>query len=178
MNDQSVALRSTRPGSDEAAEYYAGYISQVPDGDVLATLQDGLERLPDLLGRLSEERSLHRYAEGKWSAREVLAHINDCERLFAFRAFWFARGFDSPLPGFDQEVANQFAAADGRSWGSHVAEFRDIRTATLDLLGTLPSSAWMRRGVASEVPFTVRALAWIMAGHAAHHVRVLQERYA
>jgi hypothetical protein len=126
---------------------------------------------------MSEERSLHRYAPDKWSIRQVLSHINDTERAFTFRALWFARGFDEPLASFDQNVAIAAAGADERSWTSHVDEWRTIRAATLTLFRHLPADAWLRRGVASGNPFTVRALAYITAGHVTHHLRILKERY-
>jgi hypothetical protein len=97
--------------------------------------------------------------------------------LFVFRALWFARGFDSPLPSFDQDVAVSTAGSDDRSWRSHVEEFRTIRNATVSFFQNLPADAWMRRGVASGNPFTVRALAYISAGHVSHHVKILRERY-
>jgi hypothetical protein len=107
----------------------------------------------------------------------VLSHINDTERLFVFRAFWFARGFDAPLPSFDQDGAVASAGADERSWRSHIEEFRAVRSATSAFFSNLPAEGWSRRGIASGNPFTVRALAFITAGHLAHHVRILRERY-
>jgi hypothetical protein len=103
--------------------------------------------------------------------------VNDAERVFVFRALWFARGFDSPLPSFDQNVAVSTAYSDERSWQSHVDEFRAIRAATLAFFENLPDDAWMRRGVASGNAVTVRALAYIVAGHVAHHMKILHERY-
>ncbi len=106
-----------------------------------------------------------------------MCHVNDTERLFAFRAFWFARGLDSSLPSFDQDAAVPLAGADARSWASHIEEFQAVRGATLTLFRGLPDDAWARRGIASGNPFTVRALAYICAGHVAHHVGVLKDRY-
>jgi hypothetical protein len=126
---------------------------------------------------MTEDQSQVRYASDKWSIRQVLSHINDTERLFVFRALWFARALDEPLPSFDQNVAIASAGADERSWRSHVDEFRAIRTATLSFFRHLPAEAWMRRGTASGNPFTVRALAYITAGHVTHHSRILRERY-
>ena len=103
--------------------------------------------------------------------------LNDTERLFIFRAFWFARGFDSPLPSFDQNIAAAAAAADERSWKSHLDEFRSVRGATLAFFRNLPADAWARSGIASGNPFTVRALAYIAAGHNTHHVSILRSRY-
>lgn len=168
---------NTRPDRGEAVEYYFTYIDQVPEGDVCDILESQLPETLSLLRGISEEKSAFRYAPGKWSVREVLSHVNDAERLFVFRAFWFARGFDSPLPSFDQDAAIFAAGADERVWSSHVQEFAAIRAATVAFFRDLPAEAWMRRGIASDNPFTVRALAYITAGHAIHHARILRERY-
>jgi hypothetical protein len=165
------------PDRSEAAEYYFTYIDQVPQGDILRILEDQFAEVTDYLQGISEERSLHRYAPDKWSIREVLSHVNDTERLFVFRAFWFARGFDTPLPSFDQNVAIAAAAANDRSWASHIAEFRTVRWATRTLFQNLPAEAWSRRGIASNNPFTVRALAYMCAGHVIHHMKIVRERY-
>jgi hypothetical protein len=161
----------------EAAEYYFTYIDQVPDGDIVEILRTQEAEMLELLRGIPEARSLHRYAAGKWTIREVASHVNDCERMFTFRAMWFARGFDSALPSFDQDVAIAGAAADARPLSSHIDEFRAVRAATLALFAEMPHEAWTRRGVASGNPFTVRALAHITAGHVAHHARLLRERY-
>ena len=167
----------TRPVRSEAEEYYFTYIDQVAGTDVCATLEtQGAESLA-VLREISEERSRHRYAPGKWSIREVLSHINDVERLFVSRAFWFARGFDSPLPSFDQNVAVAASGANERGWMTHIEEFESIRAATLTFFRNLPPEAWSRRGIASGNPFTVRAAAFIVAGHEAHHVGILRDRY-
>ncbi len=161
----------------EAAEYFFTYINQVPEGDIGRILETQEREAVQLLSGISEERSLHRYAPGKWTIREVVSHINDTERMFTFRALWFARGFDSELPSFEQDVAIRTAGANDRRYRGHVDEFRAIRAATLALFGNLPPDAWTRRGIASGNPFTVRALAHITAGHVAHHMRLLRERY-
>lgn len=167
----------TVPDRTEATEYYFTYIDQVPPGDIVEILSRQGRETAALFELISEERSAHRYAPGKWSVRQVLAHLNDTERLFVFRAFWFARGFDSPLPSFDQNIAMAAAHADGRSWSNHVEEFRAIRAATVAFFDNLPPEAWDRRGIASGNPFSVRALAYMCAGHVTHHVRILRERY-
>ncbi len=166
-----------RPGPGDAAPYYFKYIELVPDGDILDTLDHQREGVARLFDRVNDEKSLHRYEPGKWSIREVLAHINDTERLFAFRAFWFARCHETPLPSFDQDKCAEGALADRRAWQEHVAEFSHLRASTIALFRGLPAEAWDRRGIASDNPFTVRALAWIAAGHVIHHVGVLEERY-
>ena len=165
------------PDRTEYAAYYSPYIDKVAGNDVLAVLEAQLGQTLPVLEHVSEERSLHRYAPDKWSIRQVMSHVNDTERLFAFRAFWFARGIEDPLPSFDQDAAVTIAGADERPWSSHDDEFKSIRAGTLTLFRNLPADAWMRRGVASGNPFTVRALAYICAGHVTHHVNVLQERY-
>lgn len=165
------------PEPNEAAPYYFKYIDRIQGDDAVGVLETQLdETLAFLLG-ISEETSLHRYAPEKWSIRQVLNHVSDTERVFLFRAFWFARGFDSPLPSFDEKVSAGAARADELSWARHVEEFRGARLATLTFFRNLPAEAWMRSGIASDNPFTVRAIAYIVAGHAAHHVAILQERY-
>ena len=166
-----------RPDRSEAAEYYFRYIDLVPDGDICTTLEAQLAEAMALFASLPQDRVDYRYAADKWTIREVLGHLNDTERLFAFRAFWFARGFESPLPSFDQGVAFTHAHAAERSWSSHVEEFRSLRTSTVLLFRNLSPDAWLRRGLASDNPFTVRALAYLGAGHVTHHLRILRERY-
>jgi hypothetical protein len=166
-----------RPDRSEAADYYHLYIDQVEGDDILAVLDAQAGATLAVLNGISEEHSLFRYADDKWTLRQVLSHINDTERLFVFRAFWFARGFDTPLPSFDQHVAVGTAAADDRPWRRHVDEFRDVRAATLSFFRNLPAEAWLRRGIASDNPFTVRALAYLAAGHLTHHMKIVRERY-
>jgi hypothetical protein len=166
-----------RPQPNEAAAYYANYISRVAGDDVVAVLAEQLEEFSAFLSQISEEQSLYRYAPGKWSRRELLGHVNDTERVFTFRALWFARSFAAPLPSFDQEIAVPAADSESITWAEHVAEFRAVRSATLSLFRNLPEAAWSRSGIASDSPVTVRALAYITAGHAAHHLAVLRERY-
>ncbi|HEY1251609.1 MAG TPA: DinB family protein [Thermoanaerobaculia bacterium] len=167
------------PARDESAAYYHRYIDRVIGAgpDVVRILEGQREETLEFLRGFSEEQSRFRYAPGKWSAREVLSHVNDCERLFVYRAMWFARGFESALPSFDQEVAAASAHADAIPWSRHVEEFRGIRLGTAAFFGNLPPEAWSRRGIASDNPFTVRALAYITAGHLVHHREILRERY-
>jgi hypothetical protein len=168
---------ATRPARDEAAAYYFKYIDVVPFGDICAILDAQCADTLAFLRSIPAQRAGHRYAEDKWSVSEVVAHVNDCERMFAFRAFWFARGFDSPLPSFDQDIAARHAGADDRPLNTHIGEFAAVRAATLELFSHLPADAWLRRGIASDNPFTVRALAYIAAGHVSHHLTILRERY-
>lgn len=168
---------TSAPERDEAAAYYFTYIDQVPPGDIRVVLEAQMPETLSLLESIGEDQSLYRYADDKWSMRQVVSHINDTERVFVFRALWFARSMDIPLPSFDQDVAIAGAAADARSWRSHVKEFRSIRNATVDFFQNLPEQAWSRRGIASENAFTVRALAYITAGHVAHHAAILRSKY-
>ncbi|OLB88678.1 MAG: DinB family protein [Acidobacteria bacterium] len=168
----------TRPQPTEAASYYFTYINQVTSDDPVSAIEHQLEESQALFAKISEEKSLHRYAPDKWSIRQVLNHVTDTERAFAFRALWFARGFDTPLPSYDQNIAATGAEADRTSWAAHVDEFRSVRLSTISLFKNMPSQAWTRSGIASGNPFTVRALAYIIPGHFAHHVALLRERYA
>ncbi|HEX8556967.1 MAG TPA: DinB family protein [Pyrinomonadaceae bacterium] len=172
------ATAPARPGPDEYAAYYEKYVSLAADaGDVLETLErQGAETLALLRG-LPEERGAHRYGEGKWSVRQLVGHVNDTERLFAYRALAIARGDGAPLPGMDQEVWMAGSDFDSRALGDLADEFEAVRASTLHLLRHLSPDAWARRGVASDNEVTVRALAYIIAGHEAHHLRILRERY-
>jgi hypothetical protein len=166
-----------RPESAEAAPYYFTYIKQLSGEDVGGTLKSQLEQSLALFAGISEEKSLYRYAPEKWSIRQVLNHLSDTERSLAFRALWFARGFTSPLPSYDQNVAASGAEGDRVSWADHIEEFRSVRLSSISLFSNMPPEGWMRSGVASDNRFTVRALAYIIAGHLTHHVRILRERY-
>lgn len=165
------------PDRTEAAAYYFTYIDQVPEGEICGLLEAQGKEMLDLLSGVSEERSQHRYAPEKWSIRDVVNHLSDVERLCVFRALWFARGFESTLPSFDQTIAVAAAGANDRPWDSVVEEFRAVRAATLAFFRSLPPDAWARRGIASDNPFTVRALAYVAAGHAIHHTKIIRERY-
>jgi hypothetical protein len=167
----------SRPERTEAAPFYFRYIDRIPQDDIVGAMEGQLEDVGRIFASISEEKSLHRYAPGKWSIRQVLSHLNDTERAFAFRALWFARDFHDPLPSFDQNISVNAARADEYPWASHVAEFRDVRRASVALFRKLPSEAWVRSGVASGNAVSVRALAYIIAGHVSHHVAILQERY-
>lgn len=166
-----------RPEKTEAAPYYWTYIDRVPGDDPMPVLESQWDELSPVFSAISEEKSLYRYAPEKWSIRQLLNHVNDTERAFAFRALWFARGFPSPLPSYDQDLAATGAQADAVPWAAHVEEFRRVRLATISLFKNMPADAWMRKGIASDNPFTVRAVAFIIAGHVAHHVAILRERY-
>ena len=165
------------PERTDAPEYFFKYIDLVPGGDIRAILQQQVAETLALLRGISEEQSQHQYAPDKWSVRQVVSHVNDTERVFAFRALWFARGFQSELPSFDQNIAARYAAADQPPLTHHVGDFEAVRSSTLALFRHLPADAWQRRGVVSNHEFTIGALAYIIAGHVAHHMNILRERY-
>jgi uncharacterized damage-inducible protein DinB len=168
---------TARPQPDEVAPYFFTYIDQVVTDDPFKEIKNQLEDCRQFFSTISEEKSQFRYAPGKWSVREVLSHITDTERAFVFRALWFARGFDTPLPSYDQEISAAGANAESVSWSAHVEEFIKVRLATVSFFRNLPSGAWMRKGIAGGNPFTVRALAFIIPGHVTHHLKILRERY-
>jgi uncharacterized damage-inducible protein DinB len=166
-----------RPQPAEAAPYYFTYIDKVAGDDAKSTIRNQLDEAPAFFAGISEDKSLYRYAPEKWSIRQTLNHVVDTERVFAFRALWFARGFENPLPSFDQDIAVSAVAADTIPWAAHIEEFRRVRLATISLFEHTPSEAWTRAGIASGNRVTVRALAFIIAGHLTHHIKIVGERY-
>jgi hypothetical protein len=166
-----------RPQPDEVAPYFFTYIDQVAGNDPFEVTRNQIEDCRQFFSSISEEKSQHRYAPGKWSIREVLNHVNDTERAFVFRALWFARGFDTPLPSYDQGISAAGADADAISWGAHLEEFMHVRLATISFFQNLPAAAWMRKGMGGGNPFTVRALSFIIPGHVTHHLKIVQEKY-
>ena len=167
----------TRPQADEYAPYYAPYISQLGEGDLLAMLNRQEEETVKFLGELPEERLRHRYAPGKWSVKEVLGHVMDGERMFAYRALRIARGDTTPLPGYDENTFIQHSDFDTRPIADLLAEYRSVREATLTLFRPMTETMLARRGTANDKTATPRALAWIIAGHEAHHLDVVRTRY-
>lgn len=166
-----------RPEPSEAAPYYFTYINQVAGDNPVRLMEAQLDEALPILTKITEEKSLYRYAPDKWSIRQALNHVTDTERVFAVRALWFARGLSSPLPSYDQNIAAAEAAADGITWAAHVEEFGHVRRASIALFRNMPTDAWMRSGIASDKRFTVRAMAFITAGHLTHHLKILKERY-
>jgi hypothetical protein len=166
-----------RPADSEYAPYYAAYISLVPESEVLGVLGAQSRELADLASSVAADGEIFRYGPGKWSVREVLGHVIDTERVFGYRAFCIARGEQQPLPGFDQ---NEYAAAadfHNRRLADLASEFAVVREASLYTLRHLKDADWDRRGTASGHPVSVRAVAFMMAGHVRHHLKMLEERY-
>ena len=167
-----------KPEESEHAPYYGRYISLVKDeGDIVSQLSGQLEATLALLRSIPEARGGFRYAEGKWSIRELLGHVIDGERIFAYRALRFSRGDVTPLPGFEQDDYVQNASFDDYPLGELVHEFESVRRSTLFLFKHLSEEAWTRRGIASENEVSVRALAYIIAGHELHHMSILRDKY-
>lgn len=171
------AIRIGRPNSDEHAPYYSKYISLVPDGDIVATLAGVRADTLALLNSISESQSMFAYAPGKWNIKEMLGHVVDGERVFGYRAFWFARNNATPLPSMEQDDFVKFGNHAQRPWKEIVAEYDHLRVSTIDLFGSLDQESWLRRGVASGVEVSVRGLAWLMAGHDLHHRAILKSQY-
>jgi hypothetical protein len=130
-----------------------------------------------LLRGFNEEKGNYRYAPGKWTVKELLGHITDSERVFAYRALVFARNDSAALPGFDQDPWVQYANHSNVSLKDLVDEFDAVRRSTIHLLRQLDPAAWMRLGIANNNPITVRALAYVIAGHTEHHLEILKSRY-
>ncbi len=166
-----------RPGADEYAPFYAGYVAGVPDGELLVLLRDQLAETEALLREFTGARADHRYAPGKWSVKEVVGHMADAERIFAYRALRFARGDRTPLPGFDENDYVSGSNSSARALPEIAGELRSVRMASITLFAGLSEEALMRRGAANNNEVSVRALAWIIAGHERHHARILRERY-
>ena len=171
------ATAPARPEKNEYAPYYDKYVSLVPDGEVVETLERQIEDTLALLRGVGEERAGHRYAPGKWSIKEVVGHLIDTERIFAYRALAIARGEQKPLPGMDQNEYMAGANFDARTLADLLDEFERVRRSNVLMLRGLSDEAWSRRGVASDNEVTVRAIAYIIAGHEAHHVQILRTRY-
>lgn len=166
-----------RPATSEYAPFHSGYVLGVPEGDLLALLARQGREIAALLREISEKKSQHRYAPGKWSIREVVGHMNDAERVFTYRALTFARVDANPLPGFDEVAWGQSSNADSRPLAELIEDFVAVRAATVALFRGFSEEQLARSGVASGHQVSVRALAYIAAGHAGHHVKILRERY-
>jgi hypothetical protein len=166
-----------RPDVSEYAPFYAGYVSKVPDGDVLDLLARQADETAALLSGLSETQAAFRYAPGKWSVKQVVGHIADAERVFAYRALRIARADQTPLASFDENAWMPNANFDARTLADLLSELRAVRQSTLALYRSFTPEAVVRRGTASQKDISVRALVYITAGHERHHVGVLREKY-
>jgi uncharacterized damage-inducible protein DinB len=166
-----------RPRPEEYNAYYETYISEVADGRLLETLVAQRDETAALLAGLTAAQADHRYAEGKWTVKEVIVHVADAERIFAYRALRIARGDETPLASFDENVYVPAAGCRRRTLPELAHELRAVREATLALFASFDEAAWMRVGTASGKQVSARALGYIIAGHERHHLRVIRERY-
>lgn len=161
----------------ECGEFYHTYINTLPEKDIFILLKEQKEELTKLIDALDEGRGLFRYAAGKWSLKEVVGHMIDVERIFAFRAMSFARNDPGPFPGIDEKTYTPNGFFDERSFKSLLTEYQAQRDATVELFTSMNKASLTRKGVASDNEFSVRSLAYIIAGHEKHHINVLKERY-
>ena len=166
-----------RPEATEYADYYAKYISKVPGEDVVDVLESERQQMLQLFSGLTERDGSFRYAPGKWTVKEILGHITDAERIFAYRALRIGRGDQTPLPGFEQDDFVKNGGFASRTLADLVEEFGAVRGASIALFRSFDDEAWAKRGVASQKEVSVRALAFITAGHQIHHRMILEERY-
>jgi DinB superfamily len=166
-----------RPLETEYAPYFSSYIGQVNENEILPVLRSQLDALDVLLDRVSPDHETYRYAEGKWSIREIVGHLIDGERVFGYRALCIARGETQSLPGFDQDEYMASAPYDHIELEDLLSEFRLVRQSNIAMFRNFDETAWTRIGTANDNQVSVRALAFIMAGHTRHHMNVLRERY-
>jgi uncharacterized damage-inducible protein DinB len=166
-----------RPENNEFADFYSGYVSLVPETEVIDVLSVQPDALRQLLDGVPEQKGGHTYAEGKWAIKEVLGHIVDAERIFAYRAHRISHGDSTPLAGFDQNTYIENGRSGHRTIADLLDEFEFQRRSNVLMLRSLRDTDWDLRGIASEAEVTVRALAFIMAGHVRHHLDILSSRY-
>ena len=165
-----------RPTPDEFAPSHEGYVRHVPAGDVRMLMRTQLHETIALFSGVDDQKATQAYGPGKWSLKEVVGHLNDAERVFAYRLLRVARADETPLAAFEQDAWVPTSGANQRSLASLLLEFAAIRASTMALIDSIPEAAWTRRGTASGKPVSARALVYIMAGHERHHVSILRER--
>ncbi len=167
----------TKPQATEYNVWFANYISQTPEGNVLELLSQNQKNTSDLVRNIPESKADFAYAEGKWTIKEVLGHIVDSERVFAFRLFWFLRKAGTPMPSFDQDEFMKSANFASRTLKSLADEFVVVRESTLFLVREISEKDLAVQGIMSGNPVSIRALLYILTGHEIHHVNILKERY-
>ncbi len=167
-----------RPAADEYPASFADYVGRIAEAeDIVAALASQLDEVLARLSRIADARGDYRYAPEKWSIKEMVGHLSDTERVFAYRALRIGRGDATPLPSFDDQAYVAELRAGDRTLADLAAEWGDVRRATIALFRNLPAGAWHRRGIVSDHPVTVRALAYVIVGHVRHHLEVLEARY-
>ncbi len=172
-------ITTYRPGVDEYAASFTDYVDRIADDeDILGVLGGQRDHALARLEGIAEARGDYRYAPNKWSIKDMVGHLCDTERVFAYRALRIGRGDTTPLPSFDDQAYVAEVRAGDRTLADLAAEWGDVRRATIALFRNLPAPAWQRRGTAGDQPISVRALAYIIVGHVRHHLQVLEERYS
>jgi uncharacterized damage-inducible protein DinB len=168
---------ATKPAPTEHAPEFSKYVMLVAEGDIIQTLEQQIESSLSLLRTIPSDKANFRYAPDKWSVKELLGHVIDSERIFSYRALRFARNDQTPVPGYDQDDYVRDADFDRRNLADMAEEFATVRRATIQLFGPLNETEWLRHGKANENDVSVRALAYIIAGHELHHMGVLRSYY-
>jgi hypothetical protein len=166
-----------RPLPGEYSDGLAPYIAEAPEGDVLALLKTQLGEVTTLFTGLSEPHAEYRYAPGKWSLKDLLQHLSDAERIFAYRCLRIGRGDTTPLPGWEEDDYVLAAKAGERTAGNLLADFQATRLASLQLFRSLPEDAWPHQGTSNGRTLSARTIPFVCLGHAAHHLKIIQERY-
>jgi len=167
----------SRPDPGEYAPYYEKYVSLVPEAGIVSTLNSTIENTVSILGGLTEEKATKAYAEGKWTIKQVLGHVIDSERVFAYRALRIGRNDKTPLPGFEQDDYVASTNFNARPLSTLLEEWVAVRDSGIHLFKHFSDEEWLRRGTANQKEITVRALAYIIAGHHLHHVNIVTTRY-
>lgn len=175
--DRLSTLTVPRPSADESIPYYHSYIGKVPGENLGQQLTAQLDELERLFENVTDRAALARYADGKWSVKEVVGHLSDAERIFSYRLMRIARGDGTPLPGFDENAYVPAGEFDRRPLRDILDELRAIRLSTAALMEGVPPESWARRGMANGKPISARALAYIIIGHMNHHMGTLRELY-
>jgi hypothetical protein len=166
-----------KPAKIEYDPYYENYISQVTETDLIGVLDGQTDEINELFGSIPEDRGTFAYAEGKWTIKELLSHVIDAERMFAYRVLRIARGDKTPIEGFEQDGYIENSHANTRTFADLTGEFAELRAANLRFFRNLNEEDWLRTGTANKMEISVRALAFIMAGHIRHHIAILNDRY-
>ncbi|MFC4600735.1 DinB family protein [Cohnella hongkongensis] len=166
-----------RPTKEEYGGHFGTYIEIVPDGSIVDILADSLKSTSEFLSDLPADKAESRYAPGKWSIKEVIGHIADTERIMSYRLLRISRGDRTPLPGFDQDDYMKHVDFDACSLSDLIDNYISVRKATLALVRGLADEAWARTGTASDIVMSAKALAYVIAGHELHHLRLVKTKY-
>ena len=172
-----TAFAIGRPSPNEYSEYHQLYISKVPDGQIMTILRDQLDEAITLFKTIPESKGDYRYEPGKWTLKEVIGHLSDGERIMAYRALRFARNDQTPLPGFEQDDYIPYSNSNECSLADLINEFATLRESTLTMFKNFSNDSWERVGTASGNRVSVRGMAYIIAGHLEHHLRIIREKY-